>query len=152
MFDTIIKRGNYFPFVGICIIPHSRIRIFKKWVFVVKLFSSRHYVYCFRFEMDMFWSLWLGRQYKKLLTDSQTPITPLSRPKTGAVHLTRRGSRGGRGPLLHQKKRGERERKEKKKKRGKRKRDIKKLRCHNLFFCAYIGLHWPMGGRGLPPQ
>ena len=47
------------------------------------------------------------------------------------------------------KKRRERERKEKKKKRGKRKRDIKKLRCHNLFFCAYIGLHWP-GGQGAP--
>ena len=46
---------------------------------------------------------------------------------------------GGPGPP--KKKRGERERKEKKKKRGKRKRDIKKLRCHNLFFCAYIGLH-----------
>ena len=46
--------------------------------------------------MDMFWSLWLGRQYKKLLTDSQTPITPLSRPKTGAVHLTvQRFSRAG---------------------------------------------------------
>ena len=47
-------------------------------------------------------------------------------------------------PLLRQKKkkkRGERERKEKKNKRGKRKRDIKKLRCHNLFFCVYIGLH-----------
>ena len=49
--------------------------------------------------MDMFWSLWLGKQYKKLLTDNQTPITPLSRPKTGAVHLTlerfsRTGPRG----------------------------------------------------------
>ena len=39
------------------------------------------------------------------------------------------------------KKRGKRERKEKKKKRGKRKRDIKKLRCYNLFFCAYIGTY-----------
>ena len=44
-------------------------------------------------------------------------------------------------PKKKKKKGGERERKEKKKKRGKRKRDIKKLRCHNLFFCAYIGLH-----------
>ena len=52
---------------------------------------------------------------------------------------TRHGSRGG--EKGKGKKRGERERKEKKKKRGKRKRDIKKLRCHILFFCAYIGLH-----------
>ena len=100
MFDTIIKRGNYFPLVGICVIPHSRILEFlRSGYFVVKLFRSRHYVYCFRFEMDMFWSLWLGRQYKKLLTDSQTPITPLSRPKTGAVHLTLCHSRGVTRPL-----------------------------------------------------
>ena len=76
---------------------------------------------------------------------------------TGAGHCTQARIQGGGPacpgppPLLRQKKkkkRGERERKEKKKKRGKRKRDIKKLRCHNLFVCAYIGLHWPMGGAG----
>ena len=61
------------------------------------------------------------------------------------------GARRARAPpsSAKKKKRGERERKEKKKKRGKRKRDIK-LRCHNLFFCAYIDLHWPMGGQGAP--
>ena len=70
-----------------------------------------------------------------------------------AIHR-RRGSRGAGGPSPPppppKKKGGERERKEKKKKRGKRKRDIKKLRCHNLFFCAYrpIGLHWPIMGGG----
>ena len=120
--------------------PIPELEFLRSGYFVVKLFSSRHYVYCFRFEMDMFWSLWLGRQYKKLLTDSQTPINPLSRPKTGAVHLTRHGSRGARAPLLRQKIEG-RKGKERKEKRGKRRRDIKKLRCHNLFFCAYIGLH-----------
>ena len=69
------------------------------------------------------------------------------------------GGAGGPGPplLRQKKKRGEKgkgkKRKRGKGKRGKRKRDIKKLRCHNLFFCAYIGLHWPMGGgRGLLPQ
>ena len=54
--------------------PIPELEFLRSGYFVVKLFSSRHYVYCFRFEMDMFWSLWLGRQYKKLLTDSQTPI------------------------------------------------------------------------------
>ena len=64
------------------------------------------------------------------------------------IHGGGGGARRARAPPPppKKKKRGERERKEKKKKRGKRKRDIKKLRCHNLFFCAYIGLHWPMGG------
>ena len=53
------------------------------------------------------------------------------------------------GPSSARKKRGE---KGKGKKRGKRKRDIKKLRCHNLFFCAYIGLQWPMGAGGSRPS
>ena len=69
----------------------------------------------------MFWSLWLGRQYKKLLTDSQTPITPLSRPKTGAVHLTRRGSRGAGPPPPPKKKEGRKGKERKEKEKGKEK-------------------------------
>ena len=102
--------------------PIPELEFLRSGYFVVKLFSSRHYVYCFRFEMDMFWSLWLGREYKKLLTDSQTPINPLSRPKTGAVHLTRRGSRGGaRAPLLRQKIEGRKGKERKEKEKGKEK-------------------------------
>ena len=113
------------------------------------------------------------------LPESATPFSSCSNPNlhqyhkpssswwTGVDENIRRGSRGGPGadpggggaggpgppPPPPKKKEGRKgkERKEKKKKRGKRKRDIKKLRCHNLFFCAYIGLHWT-GGRELPPQ
>ena len=49
------------------------------------------------------------------ITDSQTPITPLSRPKTGAVHLTRRGS------TPPPKKRGEKGKERKEKEKGKEK-------------------------------
>ena len=41
--------------------PIPELEFLRSGYFVVKLFSSRHYVYCFRFEMDMFCSLWLGR-------------------------------------------------------------------------------------------
>ena len=65
------------------------------------------------------------------------------------------GAPAGPGPpssAKKKKKRGERKRKEKKKKRGKRKRDIKKLRCHNLFFFYLYRLSLTYGGgRGLPP-
>ena len=59
---------------------------------------------------------------------------------------SRRGSRGGARrarapPSSAKKKEGRKGKERKEKERGKRKRDIKKLRCHNLFFCAYIGLH-----------
>ena len=104
--------------------PIPELEFLRSGYFVVKLFSSRHYVYCFRFEMDMFWSLWLGRQYRKLLTDSQTPINPLSRPKTGAVHLTRRGSRGGQGPPPPPKNRGKKGKgKKEEKRKGERERE-----------------------------
>ena len=58
---------------------------------------------------------------RNLLTDSQTPITPLSRPKTGAVHLTRRGSRGGAGPPSSAKKKGRKGKERKEKEKGKEK-------------------------------
>ena len=56
------------------------------------------------------------------------------------------GGRRARLPPPPQKKGGERERKVKKRK-GERERERykKKLSRHNLFFHAYIGLHWPIG-------
>ena len=37
--------------------PIPELEFLRSGYFVVKLFSSRYYVYCFRFEMDMFRNL-----------------------------------------------------------------------------------------------
>ena len=92
------------------------------------------------------------RQFSNCHIMSKEGVNIQLSTNTATRHGSRGGAPAGPGPppsSAKKKKRGERERKEKKKKRGKRKRkrDIKKLRCHNLFFCAYIGLHWPMGGQ-----
>ena len=79
--------------------PIPELEFLRSGYFVVKLFSSRHYVYCFRFEMDMFWSLWLGRQYKKLLTDSQTPINHFQDQRLSCTFDQAR-IQGGQGPPL----------------------------------------------------
>ena len=61
-----------------------------------------------------------------------------------------RGGPGGPGPpsSAKKKKEGRKGKERKEKEKGKEKERQKKVRCHNLFFCAYIGLHWPMGGAG----
>ena len=72
-----------------------------------------------------------------------------NKKKSSYIQARIRGGTAGPPPLPKKKKKEGRKGKERKEKeKGKEKRDIKKLRRHNLFFCAYRGLHWPMGGAG----
>ena len=93
-----------------------------------KIFFFFSCYWCFRasscFEKELFFLGIYPISFKKLLTDSQTPITPLSRPKTGAVHLTRRGSRGAGPPSSAKKKEGRKgEGRKGKERKGERERE-----------------------------